>query len=175
MRLSASVAKPRTRVQSSCAASEAVSSSAISTDGRYVTFRSQANDLVANDTNGTVWDVFVKDLATGAIERVSVSSSGTQANGTSMDPVISGDGRYVAFASGATNLVSGDTNGQRDLFLHDRDTDTTTRISVGTGGAQANGASNEPSIDDAGRYIAFASAASGLSWRARSSDAIAFS
>lgn len=136
---------------------------AISKGGRYVTFRSQANNLVSGDTNGTAWDIFVKDLQTGAIDRVSVSTAGAQANGTSQNPVISADGRYVAYRSSATNLVTGDTNGQPDVFVRDRQTATTTRVSVATGGTQATGGvSDEPAISDDGRYVAFQSAATNL-------------
>jgi Mg-chelatase subunit ChlD len=136
---------------------------AISKDGRYVTFRSQANNLVSGDTNGTAWDIFVKDLQTGAVERVSVSSAGAQANGASQNPLISADGRFVAFRSSATNLVSGDTNGQPDVFVRDRQTTTTTRVSVATGGGQATGGvSDDPAISDDGRYVAFQSDATNV-------------
>ena len=134
----------------------------ISADGRYVAFRSQASNLVANDTNGTAWDTFVKDLQTGSVDRVSVSSSGVQANGASIYTVLSADGRWVAFRSDASNLVSGDTNGVGDIFLRDRQTNTTTRISVATGGAQANGTSDRPTISNDGRYILYESAATNL-------------
>ncbi|MHB9054157.1 MAG: TolB family protein, partial [Thermoleophilia bacterium] len=89
---------------------------AISADGRYVTFHSDATNLVAGDSNG-VWDVFVKDTQTGAISRASTDSLGAQATGGSSDPAISADGRYVAFHSDATNLVTGDSNGVADVFV----------------------------------------------------------
>lgn len=135
---------------------------AFSADGRYVTFRSKASNFVANDTNGSSWDIFVKDLQTGAIERVSVSSSGAQANNRSSDPAISADGRYVVFSSLASNLVSGDTNGIEDVFLRDRTAGTTIRISVGPGGVQGNGVSDDPILSDDGRYLAYQSLASNL-------------
>jgi Tol biopolymer transport system component len=136
---------------------------AISADGRHVTFRSQAGNLVSGDTNGTAWDIFSKDLQTGAVDRVSVSTAGAQANGASHNPVISGDGRYVVFRSSASNLVTGDTNGQQDLFVRDRQAGTTTRVSVASGGGQATGgASDEPAITADGRYIAFQSDAADL-------------
>jgi Tol biopolymer transport system component len=91
----------------------------ISADGRFVAFESSATDLVANDTNGTN-DVFVHDRQTGATERVSVDSNGGQADSSSSEASISADGRFVAFQSAATNLVDGDTNGQLDVFVHDR-------------------------------------------------------
>jgi len=133
----------------------------ISADGRYVAFASIAVNLVSGDTNG-VQDIFVHDRQTGQTTRVSVASGGAQANGPSFDPSISADGRYVAFASLATNLVSGDTNNTGDIFVHDRQTGQTTRVSVATGGGQANGNSSNPSISADGRYIAFDSNASNL-------------
>ncbi len=134
----------------------------ISADGRYAAFRSQASNLVANDTNGTAWDTFVKDLVTGAVERVSVSSSGAQANGASYYPVLSADGRWVAFKSDATNLISGDTNGVADIFLRDRQTNTTTRVSVASDGSQSNAKSDRPLISDDGRYVLYESDATNL-------------
>ena len=133
----------------------------ISADGRYVAFASIAVNLVSGDTNG-VQDIFVHDRQTGQTTRVSVASGGAQANGPSFDPSISADGRYVAFASLATNLVSGDTNNEQDIFVHDRQTGQTTRVSVATGGGQANLASSDPSISADGRYVAFESIASNL-------------
>ncbi|QQR76161.1 MAG: PD40 domain-containing protein [Holophagales bacterium] len=135
--------------------------SVISGDGRFVAFFSVATNLVANDTNGT-FDVFVHDLLTGATTRVSVSSAGGQASAGSFSPSISGDGRFVAFDSLASNLVSGDTNASWDCFVHDRQTGTTSRVSVDNSGAQGNGTSNETSISADGRYVAFISGASNL-------------
>lgn len=136
---------------------------AISKNGRYVAFRSQASNLVSGDTNGTSWDIFVKDLQTGTVDRVSVSTAGAQANGASQNPMISADGRFVTYRSSATNLVSGDTNGQPDIFVRDRQTNTTTRVSVVTAGAQATGGvSDEPAISDDGRFVAFQSDATNL-------------
>src|SRR5437660_497094 len=108
--------------------------SALSADGRFVAFDSAATNLVAGDTNGTT-DVFVHDRQTGTTERVSVASGGgTQGNGKSGGffafPALSADGRFVAFQSDATNLVAGDTNGTTDVFVHDRQTATTERVSV---------------------------------------------
>jgi Tol biopolymer transport system component len=80
-----------------------------------------------------------------------------QGNEHSSSPSISGDGRYVAFSSGATNLVAGDPNNRPDVFVHDRQTGTTTRVSVDSGGVQGNGASDSPSISGNGRYVAFRS------------------
>ena len=134
---------------------------AISSDGRYVTFESNANNLVARDTNGN-YDIFRKDLATGATTRVSTSSGGTQANNASLDPSISGNGRLVAFDSYATNLLPGDTNGARDIFLKDVTTGALSRVSTRSDGGQANGASLDPSISGNGRYVVFTSDASNL-------------
>ena len=127
----------------------------ISADGRYVAFDSFASNLVPGDTNG-IGDVFVHDRQTGATQRVSVSSSGTQAAGlNSAGASISADGRLVAFASGASNLVSGDSNNARDIFVHDRQTGATTRVSVSSSGVQANARSGEFFLSPDGRYVAF--------------------
>ncbi len=137
----------------------------ISDDGRYVAFMSSATNLVAGDTNGKI-DVFVRDRQTNTTERVSVATDGTQGNKDDVDGatvVISGDGRYVAFLSKATNLVAGDTNGYADVFVRDRQTNTTERVSVGAGGAQGNlDARTGLGISDDGRYVAFNSRSSNL-------------
>ena len=133
----------------------------MSADGRYVTFESEASDLVSGDTNATA-DVFVRDRLSDTTSRVSVASDGTQANGSSEDPTISPDGRYVAFRSNATNLVSGDTNNKYDIFVHDRQTGTTTRVSVTNSGAQATGASDSPVVARDGAAVVFRSFASNL-------------
>jgi Tol biopolymer transport system component len=134
---------------------------AISADGRYVAFYSDASNLVLGDTNGAR-DVFVRDLQTGETTRVSVSSSGAEANGDSFAPALSADGRYVAFSSSASNLVDGDTNDANDIFVRDRQANTTTRVSVGSDGSQANGGSDAPSLSGDGRLVAFASTASNI-------------
>ncbi|HEX9092974.1 MAG TPA: hypothetical protein VF902_03240, partial [Coriobacteriia bacterium] len=133
----------------------------ISADGRYVAFWSGASNLVANDTNMQS-DVFVHDRVTGATTRVSVDSSGAQGNASSHAPSISSDGRYVAFESNAGTLVANDTNGQTDIFVHDRATGATTRVSVHSSGSQGDNTSNAPSISSDGRYVAFSSFASNL-------------
>ena len=141
-----------------------VESVPISADGRYVAFYSYASNLVPGDTNG-VPDVFVHDRLTGGTERVSVDSAGTQGNGWSVHASISADGRYVAFDSDATNLVPGDTNGYRDVFVHDRLTGVTERVSVDSTGSQGDGHSDpfySPSISADGRYVAFESDATNL-------------
>jgi len=135
----------------------------LSADGRYVVFRSSATDLVVGDTNAT-WDVFIRDRLNGTTERVSVDSSGSEAIGPSglYGIAISADGRYVVFESFASNLVGGDTNGARDIFLRDRQTGTTERISVDSNGAQANANSLHPSITPDGRFISFCSNATNM-------------
>ncbi len=135
--------------------------SALSADGRYVAYDSISDSLASRDANG-VSDVFVYDRVTGITERVSVSTDGVVANDGSGAPDISADGRYVAFVSSASNLVDGDTNGTSDVFLHDRVTGTTTRVSVDSAGLQGNGDSLSPSISADGRFVAFGSAASNL-------------
>src|SRR5207247_5673063 len=108
---------------------------ALSADGRFVAFHSAATNLVAGDTNGTN-DVFVHDRQTGITERVSVASDGTQGNKASSYPALSADGRFVAFDSDATNLVAGGTNVTTDVSVRDRQTATTERVSVASGGTQ---------------------------------------
>jgi hypothetical protein len=134
---------------------------AISSTGRYVAFTSTSNNLVVNDNNVAA-DVFVHDNVTGATERVSVSTGGTEADSDSSHPAISADGRYVAFESLANNLVAGDTNGVSDVFVRDRVAQTTTRVSVTTAGVQGDGASTRPSISADGSVVAFASASTNL-------------
>ncbi len=137
-------------------------SASISSDGRYVAFKSGATNLVDDDSNGD-WDVFVHDRDTGQTTRVSVKSDGTQASGgPSRNPSISPDGRYVAFDSIATNLVNGDSNGKMDVFVHDRQTGQTTRVSVDSAGMQATDDSQTPSISSDGRCVAFSSRATDL-------------
>jgi Tol biopolymer transport system component len=134
----------------------------ISADGRFVAFDSLATNLVPGDTNG-LGDVFFHDRQTGATERVSVDSAGAEGDGTSLYPTISADGRYVAFTSEATNLVPGDTNAHRDIFVRDRLTGTTERVSVDSAGVQADNDSVPPALLSAdGRYVAFLSGASNL-------------
>ncbi len=133
----------------------------ISADGRYVAFESSASNLVPGDTNESE-DVFVRDRLSGTTTRVSLDSGGVEANGSSHMPSISADGRYVAFSSSASNLVPGDTNEREDVFVRDRLSGTTTRVSVTSGGTQANGDSGWAVISGDGRYVAFASYASDL-------------
>jgi Tol biopolymer transport system component len=133
----------------------------ISADGRYVAFMSEATNLVAGDTNGFP-DIFVHDRETGETIRVSVASNGAQGNAKSVIPSISAYGRYVAFESDATNLVANDTNGETDVFVHDRNTGVTTLVSVSSDEAQGNGMSYYTSISADGRYVSFSSWSSNL-------------
>ncbi len=139
----------------------------ISADGRYVAFTTQ-NALLAEDTNSTQNDIYVRDLQTGGLELASVRSDGTQAAIFGVAPgtgTISADGRFVAFASIASDLVAGDTNGALDAFVHDRVTGITERVSVTTGGAQANASaigSVAPRLSADGRFVVFRSDASNL-------------
>ena len=133
----------------------------ISSNGNFVAFDSMASNLVGADGN-SVTDVFVHDSNSGITERVSLNSSGAQANGHSYDPSISANGRYVAFHSGATDLVSADSNPWKDVFVHDRLTGITTRISVDSAGGQGNGDSVNAAISADGRFVAFESVANNL-------------
>ncbi|MBK8284308.1 MAG: hypothetical protein IPK97_05190 [Ahniella sp.] len=133
-------------------------------DGRFVAFASPGSDLVAGDTNG-VSDIFVRDMNSNVIERVSVGSNGEQSLGQSFDPWISGDGRFVAFASLGTQL--GMAPGiLLNVFVRDRVSNTTTRVSVGVGGVDPNGTSGfgskKATISDDGRWVTFGSEASNL-------------
>jgi hypothetical protein len=133
----------------------------LSADGRYVVFFSDATNLVVGDTNG-VRDIFVHDWQSGTTERVNVSTGGAQANQVSSYGAISADGRVVAFASSASNLVAGDTNATGDVFVRDLGAGTTVRVSVGPGGVEANGYSGSPAISADGHLVAFSSTASNL-------------
>ncbi len=133
----------------------------ISADGRYVAFQSEASNLVSADTNGAD-DIFVHDRQTGVTTRISIDSSGGQANAGSSAPVISDDGSYIVFSSAATNLVVGDANGKTDVFVHDRQTGTTTLASVNSSGVQADGGGSSPSISGNGRYVVFLSDSNNL-------------
>jgi len=139
----------------------------ISADGRFVAFRSGATNLVPDDTNGPPGafeglDIFVHDRETGTTERVSVASDGTQANDRSDVPFLSADGRFVVFCSQASNLVPDDTNGVDDVFVHDRETGDTTRVSVGGAGEEGDGPSFPGNLTADGRFIVFSSLASTL-------------
>ncbi len=129
----------------------------ISADGRFVAFSSTATNLVPGDTNG-VPDIFVHDRVTGVTERVSVSSTGVQSDGTSFfKPVITPDGRFVAFTDRGTNLVPGDTNFVDDVFVRDRLNGLTERISLNSTGGEAPDGGFRPAISDNGLVVAFTS------------------
>ncbi|MGO8928153.1 MAG: hypothetical protein ACLQU3_14880 [Limisphaerales bacterium] len=140
----------------------------VSADGHYALFESSASDLVPGDTNG-VADAFVRDLVAGTTLLVSVSTNGGSANGASRNPVMTSDGRYVAFVSEASNLVPNDTNGIADVFVRDLQAQATTLVSVGatsvsppsSSGIQGS-FSDSPAISADGRYVAFYSTASNL-------------
>lgn len=134
---------------------------AVSADGRFIVFSSKASNLVPDDTNGT-WDVFLRDRFLRVTRRVSVSTAGEQANGPSLHAVISGNGRYVAFHSLASNLVPGYGSGAANVFVHDLETGQTKLVSRGGNGTVANGKSERSSISHDGRFIAFSSEASNL-------------
>jgi len=138
----------------------------ISGDGRYVAFISESEDLVSDDNNG-VPDVFVRDRINGTTQRISVASDGTQANGSTGAKYpgtdISADGRYVVFNSSASNLVPNDSNGEPDLFVHDRINNTTTRVNLSNNGSQMSAGHDEMfDLSSNGRYVVFASSDSSL-------------
>ncbi len=132
---------------------------AISADGRWITYWSFAPNLVSGDTN-EVADVFLYDRDTGATRRVSVRSDGGQTSGGSSDPAISADGRWITYLSDAPNLVDGDTNDVDDVFLYDRDSGTTRRVSLSIDGSQTPSWSRDPEISPDGRWITYLSAGS---------------
>ena len=133
----------------------------LSANGRVVAFASGATNLVAGDTNAAT-DIFVHDLKTGQTVRVAVDSAGGQGNDSSFVPSLSANGRVVAFASDATTLVTGDTNGNRDVFVHDLTTGQTVRVSVDSAGIEGNGDSFSPSLSANERLVAFDSFATNL-------------
>lgn len=139
----------------------------LSADGRFVAFDSRATNLVPSKTTEHR-EVYVRDRQTGATERVSVPSAelpavGDEANGSSSAPAISGDGRFVAFLSEATNLVAEDTNLLRDVFVHDRETGATERVSVSSDGAESDEhATSRLAISADGRFVAWTSRATSL-------------
>jgi len=145
---------------------------AISADGRFVAFTSDASNLVAGvpDTRHCTdfgvyhncYDVFVRDLVRGTTKRVSLSSRGGEANADSWIGAVSTNGRFVALASRASNLVAGDTNHHEDVFVRDLTRGTTERVSVSNSGIQANSDSRSPAISADGRFVAFESWASNL-------------
>lgn len=134
---------------------------ALSKNGRFVCFESFATNLVEGDTNGKK-DIFIRDQQKKKTTRVSISSTGEQANSLSSYCALSADGRYVAFGSDATNLVPQDTNGQFDVFVHDLKTGETIRVSVDSFGNEGNEDSAVSPLSRNGRFVAFGSEASNL-------------
>ena len=154
---------------------------AITPDGRFVAFESRADNFDRDNGLGT-WDIFIHDrdfdgngsfdLGTSRTFQMSINGIGLGGNDDSFDPSVSSDGRFVAFESDADNLVDGDNNGVRDIFLHDRDPDgngvfdrgnsSTTRLPVGLGGVEANNASFDPQFSGNDRFIVFESLANNL-------------
>jgi len=129
----------------------------MSGDGRYIVFASTATNLVSGDTNG-VSDVFLRDMLLGTTTRVSVGMNGAQSDGVSQNAQISTDGRFIVFASDATNLVAGDTNGRRDVFRYEVATGNTTRVSLRENGTQNSiGFADSAQISADGRYVTFQS------------------
>lgn len=133
-----------------------ISGYALSANGQFVAFTSYASNLVSDDSNGKP-DVFLHDIFNKTTERVSITSDGLQANGGSYNPAISSDGRFVVFESIASNLVLGDGNDTRDIFLRDLQTRKTERVSISSSGNEANDESFFPTISADGRYVAFIS------------------
>ncbi len=133
----------------------------LSADGRFVAFDSEANNLIPGDTNGQR-DVFVLELASGNLLRVSLPAGGGQGDGQSNDPRLSADGSVVAFTSFATNLVAGDTNNRPDIFVTDLTSSTIERVSVDSNGIQGDGRSEGQEISPDGRFVFFDSRASNL-------------
>lgn len=136
------------------------SAAVVSADGRYVAFSSSQATLVPGDTNGN-WDVFVRDRASGATERVSVDTTGRQGNGRSENAAISADGRFVVFQSSATNLAGDDRADTIDIFVRDRHDKITRRLNA-PGGVPMNASSRMPAISGDGRYVSFLSDATNL-------------
>src|SRR3954451_12889521 len=125
---------------------------ALSADGRVAAFSSSSAKVVPGDTNHRD-DAFVRDRRLGTFERVSVGAHGEQGNGGSAGTGVSGDGRFVVFYSAGSDLVAGDTNGKVDVFLRDRASRATERVSVATGGGQADGGSGRVVVPGTGQIL----------------------
>ena len=132
----------------------------VSLDGRFVAFQTNSGNLIGDGNHES--HILVKDRQTGAFERVSATSTGEPADLLSEHPDITPEGRFVAFFSLATNLVPGDTNNRRDIFVRDRQTGTIVRVSVSTAGEEGNSESQWPTISDDGLVTAFQSSADNL-------------
>ncbi|MGB8507914.1 MAG: Ig-like domain-containing protein, partial [Pyrinomonadaceae bacterium] len=151
---------------------------AMSRDGRYVAFLSEATDLVSTpDANSGAQDIFVRDMQTGTTTLVSVNSAGTATgNNLCFDPYISADGRYVAFRSLATDLVTHDTNNATDIFVRDLQTNTTRLVTINSAGTASGdgGSFDDPTISPNGRYVAFVNSSTNLVAGVTSNGADAF-
>jgi len=147
----------------------------VSADGRYVAFSSTApldgTGVPSRGARPSV-NIFVRDLMSSVTTRVSVRPDGSLPNGSSYAAAISGDGRYIAFVSDATNLVSGDRNRAPDIFLFDAKTRTTELVSRGEAGGSGNGASTQPAISTSGTVVTFQSDASDLTCARRCAAAL---
>ena len=133
----------------------------ITADGRFVVFDSDSSNLVPGDTNKSA-DIFLRDRQSNTTERISVAPGGGQADSGSFRPSISNDGRFIAFTSEATNLVVGDTNSALDIFVYDRVTRTSIRVSETADGGQADRDSSGPRISANGEWVVFNSDATNL-------------
>ena len=152
-------------------ANENSSRASVSADGRYIAFASDARNLAPADNNG-VEDVFVRDTQTGTTIRITINADGEEADDRSTRPSISGDGRFIAFYSDATNLIDNDSEDIRDIYVYDRDPDangifdegngTHTRVSVSSSGQGGNAFSTRPAISSDGRHIVFRSQSTNL-------------
>jgi Tol biopolymer transport system component len=134
---------------------------ALSSDGRYVAFTTDSDDLSNRDAPGEI-DIFVRDRLSRVTRLVSVAAKGERPNGRSDDPAISRYGRYTAYWSHATNLVPEDTNRAADVFVFDRLQRSTVRVSIGEGGVQGNQSSLGPSLSADGQLVLFSSSATNL-------------
>ena len=144
----------------------------ISSDGRFVVFRSNSSQLVENDTNN-LFDIFVYDRVNRTTRRVNVSSTGEQANGSSYGPLISANGSFVAFESRATNLVPNDSSTRSDVFIHELATGETTRISELEDGTELEENAYLAAMSDDGNHIAFRSWSENLlPWEIRDEDSL---
>ena len=134
----------------------------VTPDGRFVVFHSHATNLDGADANGETRDVYLRDRVLATTERISVSTAGVQGDRESAFGTVSDDGRFVAFSSSARNLVGDDLNGMNDIFVRDRTTGTTERVSIGLAGDPDGFSSGIPVISGDGRFVAFASQAKNL-------------
>ncbi len=139
----------------------APSGGSMSSDGRYIVFHSDCDNLVANDNNNKS-DIFLRDTQLNTTTRVSVSTAGVEQDGYSYNSSMSSDGRYITFYSTGTNLVAGDTNAEADIFLRDTQLNITTRVSISTGGSESDNQSTTSIISANGRYVVFRSNATNL-------------